>query len=233
MKKVALAILLVVSLSYSQRVFVARNKGAGGGTGLSQVARVDSVSAELTPNGVTMLWSTSLNVTAGRTNPCIAVTLILSGSSRVDHITFDGNAMTLLADSVDQRLYSYTYIVSTSGAKTIAGHSSNTDKVIVYAYQLEGVNQTTPVGTLAHGSQGYGTTVSATVTLATGDLAYSFYHGWTNDGTPTAPMTAISSYIGTSAQGRVGTRTGNGSSLCEWTFSTQAANTLVIPYKLN
>jgi hypothetical protein len=233
MKTLIISLMILISLPvFGQRQFYGK-KTSGGGGAVTQVAYVDSVTIELTPSGVDGSWSTTFTATAGQTNPVIFVDLIQSGSSRTDHITVNGSAATQMSDSVDQRHYAWYYKASLSGTVTIAGHSNNTDKVIVHTGQLKGVNQTTPIGTIAKGSQGYGSNVTCNVTLATGDLAISVYHGWTNDGSPTAPMTASSTYTGTSALGKFGIRTGNASVACEWTFSAQAADEFVIPFKIN
>jgi len=137
--------------------------------------------------------------------------------------------MTLVDHTGD--IYIFRLVNPTSGSHKFYMYNASSVAVSLFAASFSGVNQAAPTGTVGTGSQGFGSTITATATLAANDYGLAIVRKWaavtTTADAPTTKLSEIN-LIAT------GYRDDEGTNAFAFTFSgDNVATETVVPIKGN
>ena len=219
---------------YGTNTAQARDTALTPSAGYTVVTRLDSSSAQGTINqGSIGHYYTTVNITVTSASNMSGLIVGQTNNALPDSIYWGANKMTLGDDTAS--IYSYVMVAPPSGATTIKIYGTPDNVMWNMATTYADVNQTTPVGTIVRGHQGYNNFMTTTATLAsTKCLGFAFGWNWVATATPTASMVTFGSPMYPSVDAKqlqMGIVTGqSGATVFDWSFSDNVVGVmLVIP----
>lgn len=157
----------------------------------------------------------------------VGISYFDSFGKNVNSVTWNGVSMTNggsreLVGATFKTQFFYLTAPATGTRNVVVTFSASIDDTVIGAVSFNGVNQSTPIGSLA-GADGTGTDLSVTATSATGELVVDVF--CLNGGTPVTPGAGQTQrYFATGSAGNirggVSTKAGATSTNMTWTQSS-------------